>query len=260
MDVKICTKCKEEKDLNSFTKNKNHKDGLEYFCKLCKKEHQESKKEMTYPDIVSKVCSKCKVDKPLSEYGKCTSCFLKVKPSCKKCRNLEYLEDIPRVKKYKEDNKEYLKEYNKKWQNENKEYVKQLKILYKTENKDLINAYRRNYSKRRRLEDNNFKLICDIRTLITSSYKRACNGDYKKSEKTENIIGSTIPEFIEYLKSLFTEGMTLENHGNCEKCWHIDHKIRISSAKTEEDIIKLNHYTNLQPLWRNDNLSKGNKY
>jgi hypothetical protein len=42
--------------------------------------------------------------------------------------------------------------------------------------------------------------------------------------------------------------MTLENHGNCEECWHIDHKIPISSAKTEEEIIKLNHFSNLQPL------------
>ena len=30
--------------------------------------------------------------------------------------------------------------------------------------------------------------------------------------------------------------------------WDIDHKIPISSAKTEEDVIKLNHYSNLQPL------------
>ena len=258
--MKICTKCKEEKELCNFTKNKNHKDGLEYFCKSCKKDYQESKKLKNYAEASSKTCSKCKLDKPLSEYGKCTACFLKVKPSCKKCRNLEYLEDIPRVKKYKEDNKEYLREYNKKWQSENKEYVTQLKLLYKTKNKDLINEYRRIYSKRRRLEDNNFKLTCDIRTLITSSFKRVCNGKYKKSDKTENILGCTIPEFIEHLQSLFTEDMTLENHGNCEECWHIDHKIPISSAKTEKEIYKLNHYTNLQPLWRDDNLSKGCKH
>ena len=54
--------------------------------------------------------------------------------------------------------------------------------------------------------------------------------------------------------------MTLENHGNCKNCWHIDHKIPISSPKTEEEIYKLNHYTNLQPLWRDDNLIKGCKY
>ena len=42
--------------------------------------------------------------------------------------------------------------------------------------------------------------------------------------------------------------------------WHLDHIIPISSAKNEEDIIKLNHYTNFQPLWAIDNLTKGNRY
>lgn len=258
--MKTCTKCKKEKPLDCFTKNKNHKDELEYFCKTCKKEYQDSKKSKDYPKVISKICSKCKEDKPLSEYGKCTSCYLNVKSSCKKCRNLEYVESIPRVKKYKEKNKEHLKEYNKKWQAENKEYVKQSKLLYKSENRDLINAYRRKYTKSRRLEDSNFKLTCDIRTLIISSYKRACNGEFNKSTTTEEVIGCSMLHFINHLQSLFIEGMTLENHGNCEECWHIDHKIPLASAKTEEDIIRLCHYTNLQPLWSRDNMSKGSKY
>jgi hypothetical protein len=34
----------------------------------------------------------------------------------------------------------------------------------------------------------------------------------------------------------------------------------ISLAKTEEEVIKLNHYTNFQPLWAEDNVRKSNKY
>ena len=41
--------------------------------------------------------------------------------------------------------------------------------------------------------------------------------------------------------------------------WHIDHIIPLSSSKTEEDVFKLCHYTNLQPLWVNENLQKSNK-
>lgn len=50
--------------------------------------------------------------------------------------------------------------------------------------------------------------------------------------------------------------MNWENYGE----WHLDHIIPISYAKTIEDIYKLNHYTNLQPLWASENLSKGNRY
>jgi hypothetical protein len=60
---------------------------------------------------------------------------------------------------------------------------------------------------------------------------------------------------MEYLGDLFTEKMNWDNYGE----WHIDHIIPLSSANTEEEIYKLCHYTNLQPLWAEDNIKKSNK-
>ena len=48
--------------------------------------------------------------------------------------------------------------------------------------------------------------------------------------------------------------MSWSNHGK----WHLDHIIPISSARTKEEAIKLNHYSNFQPLWAIDNLVKHN--
>jgi len=62
--------------------------------------------------------------------------------------------------------------------------------------------------------------------------------------------------FLRHLESQFADGMTFKNHGE----WHIDHIKPLFLAKTEEDVIKLSHYTNLQPLWATENRKKRSKY
>ena len=68
--------------------------------------------------------------------------------------------------------------------------------------------------------------------------------------------GCSFEELKTHLEIQFKEGMCWENHGK----WHIDHKIPLSWAKTEEELKQLCKYTNLQPLWAEDNLSKKNYY
>lgn len=65
----------------------------------------------------------------------------------------------------------------------------------------------------------------------------------------------------EHIESQFTEGMTWSNHGHGKDntTWHLDHIVPISSAQTEEDVYRLNHYTNLRPMWGSDNIRKSNK-
>ena len=162
-------------------------------------------------------------------------------------------------KEWAEENKEKRAEYHKEWAKKNKEkraaYYKQ----WAEENKEHRQEYNKQFSTqnaeyiKKRLEtDPLFRLQHQIRCLIGGSLK---NKGYKKNSKTEKILGCTIPEFKEHLESLFKEGMTWENRNE----WEIDHKIPASSAKTEADAIKLNHYTNLQPLWTEDNRKKSDK-
>lgn len=80
-----------------------------------------------------------------------------------------------------------------------------------------------------------------------------------KSKKNHSIeyLGIDIESYKKYLQQLFDSRMNWNNYGI--KGWHIDHIIPISSAKNEEELIKLFHYTNTQPLWAEDNLKKSNK-
>ena len=80
--------------------------------------------------------------------------------------------------------------------------------------------------------------------------------NFKKKYKFSNILGCSLEEFKLYFESKFTEGMSWELMG---REIHIDHIIPCASAKTEEEMIKLFHYTNLQPLWAKDNMSKSDK-
>jgi len=130
---------------------------------------------------------------------------------------------------------------------------------YYIKNKEKIVSQIMEWNKSKYQFDQQFKFSGNLRTLIRESFKRALKGTYKKSQKTEQILGCTIDEFIHHLQSQFKSGMTLDNHGQGPGYWNIDHIIPISSAKTEEEIYELNHYTNLQPLWWEENMTKGSK-
>jgi hypothetical protein len=58
-------------------------------------------------------------------------------------------------------------------------------------------------------------------------------------------LGCDIQFFKNYIEEMFIDDMSWENYG---KVWDIDHKIPLASATTEEEVLRLNHYTNLQPL------------
>jgi len=162
--------------------------------------------------------------------------------------------DKVRTKIYREKNKKILYIKNKEY----REKIKEERLIdLEFNNEWLLNKreYFNQYHKKRKLNDPLYKLSNNIRSLIGSSFKRACDGTYVKGEKTENILGCSISDLINHLKVLFLDGMSFENYGE----WEIDHIIPISSAKDENEIYLLNHYTNLQPLWKIDNIKKGNK-
>jgi hypothetical protein len=157
-----------------------------------------------------------------------------------------------RCKNWREKNKEHVKDYSKNRYEENKEHLKEKKKIWREKNKEKILEYRRSYTKNRRKNDPLFKLITNLRNRVNLSFRR--NG-YTKKSKTYGILGCSYDEFKTYLENKFVDNMNWSNQGE----WHLDHIIPVSSGRNENEIIKLNHYTNFQPLWGIDNLIKGNK-
>ena len=205
-----------------------------------------------------KVCIKCGVEKDLI-------LFVKTKNSCKECEKLykkEYaLKNKDKLKEktrdYYSNNKDYIKDkvkerynldkesklnYQREYSIENKDKIKKYKSVYSKINKDKIRLYKTKYQRDRRKNDPLFKLKSVVSRLIRNSIK--CKG-LSKNKKSIDILGCGIEFFKLYLEERFIDDMSWDNYG---VVWDIDHIKPLSSAITEEDIINLNHYTNLQPL------------
>jgi hypothetical protein len=222
METKICSKCKEKKELCDFNNLKSSKDGLMYYCKVCnikKSKEYRIKHKKTYKEYLEK--NKEKISKYLKEYNKI--------------------------------NRDKIVEYKKNYYNNNQDKILSKNKDYHKNNKEKIRIRKNNYTKHKRNTDNLFYLKHISRKRI---YNFLNSKGLTKNIRTSEIIGCS-PEFLKHhIENQFTEGMCWDMIG---KHIHIDHIIPLSSAKTEEEIYKLCHYTNLQPLWSLDNLKKGCK-
>lgn len=175
----------------------------------------------------TKYCKHCNLFKSLLEFSKDKSrvdgyCYI-----CKLCNRRKQKEYRSKVDCSKRNREAYLK--NRKKYIENK--VK--------------------YNRNRLDTDPIFRFKNRIRTSIRGAFRRTGKGS--KKTKTENILGCSTTFFKNYIEQQFVDGMSWENM----QLWHLDHIIPLAEANTEEDVIRLCHYTNYQPLWAIDNMRKG---
>ncbi len=147
--------------------------------------------------------------------------------------------------KYLQENKSRIAAQKKVYYEANKHKLLEAQKQWQAENKDKIRAY---YHKKCG-SDIMFKFKRNVKSIVLGSIK---NNGFKKTSRTEQILGCTYQEFRTYLESKFESWMNWDNRGlyNGEPNfgWDIDHIIPLASAANELELIKLNHYTNLQPL------------
>jgi len=140
----------------------------------------------------------------------------------------------------------------KRTEEEKKTREKERQRQYQQENRKILREKQKIYVNNKLKTDVLFKLKHRLRTRLYLVLKQK---KLSKTTKISEYLGCTLEELKLHIESQFTDGMNWDNYGE----WHIDHIIPLSLAKTEEEVYKLNHYTNLQPLWANDNIKKSNK-
>jgi len=164
------------------------------------------------------------------------------------------IEHIEKTKNYKQkyyiQHKKEIKLKNKKYYDEHKKELKIKEQEYRKTHGEEKKIYRDNKLR----VDINFKLACYLRSRLVAAVK-----NNQKSGSAVRDLGCSIPELKTHLESKFQEGMSWENWS--PDGWHIDHIIPLDSfdLQDREEFLKANNYTNLNPLWAKENLSKGNK-
>lgn len=165
------------------------------------------------------------------------------------------------IKEKSENLKEEIAKKQKIYYEKNKDKIKARAAEYRLKNSNKIKQYKEAHKEERNKKRNQrkktdflFKLKERTRKTILRSFK---NNNYKKSQKTEDILGCSLQKFKEYIEKQFETWMNWSNHGKyngeLNYGWDLDHIIPLASAKTEEDVIRLNHYTNFQPLCSKNN-------
>lgn len=212
----------------------------EYFREYRRRKNPKIQEKENLAKEGKKRCTKCGVIKPFEDYTTQKTGFMGRKSQCKICD-----------KKY---DKEYQSKTNFRAKRDKSPKAKKYRKQYIVKNKDWWRKYEREYRNSRRQEDMFFKIKSNLSSRLSDLIKNRGEG-----QRIIELLGCDKDTFLQHLESQFTEGMTWENYGL--KGWHVDHIIPISSydLTNEDEVKKACHYTNLQPLWWQDNLEKGDK-
>jgi len=196
---------------------------------------------------VNKTCTKCSNLLDYSYFNKDRTKPDGYYSSCKGCSS-------KKNKDYIINNKIKLSFKNKERYKKDKEKILIKTNDYKSKNKDLIKIRNRDYILKRRQSDLLYRLNCNLRSRLSYIVNKKCN---VKHTILVEYLGCELDFFKTYIENMFVEGMSWDNYGN--NGWHIDHIVPISKASSLEEMKRLSHYSNLQPLWAEDNRKKSNK-
>lgn len=205
------------------------------------------------PKVKLKICKVCKVEKSKLDfypnYKRCKECVdNNIYPLIKVCFKCGDVKDTHLFKTHQASIDGHRNEcidchrismliVQKKYRQKNKSSIRK---------KDLI------YRKNRMKFDPFYRSKIDARNIIR---KAISTSGYSKKSKTESILGCSYLDFKNHIESLFLPRMNWENRN----LWHIDHIVPLSFAQNEDELLLINHFTNLRPIWIEHNQLKSDK-
>lgn len=219
--MKTCTKCKTKKTLDCFRKHVKHADGLSYQCKAC--EYAKAKEYKARPEVAARI----KTLRALPE---------------NRAKDREYMRGKLADPSFLAEHRERSRKVRASEDGLTKARAANLRYA-KTHP---------NGSYARSANDPLYRLALNFRRLVNVSLKAK---SLPKTSKTEAMLGCSFIGLKAYLERRFTPGMSWDNFGE----WEIDHIHPLSNAVDVASFERLNHHTNLQPLWSAYNRAKSNR-
>ncbi len=244
--MKICIKCENQYQPTTeyFYKRISSPDGFHNTCIQCFKKIVKSNSTNREEEIRNRARGR---------YWENRTDILK-KQAERLLSNKESINERRRERRKKRDDLREVNNRRKIEYQQNRQKNLQCKKKYYENNKEKINRKNATYHRERRNRDEKYKLLINLRRRFCSAMQE----NYRRGKIIE-LLGCSIADLKLHLENQFKPGMTWETYGRVG--WHIDHIIPCAffDLSNEEHQGRCFHYTNLQPLWCRDNLSKGSR-
>jgi hypothetical protein len=169
-------------------------------------------------------------------------------------KNKNSAQEAENKRRWKTNNTKCESEKTRQWKLDNAQRERENNRRWYRQNKESELEKNRRYRAHRRAHDPVYKLTLRARKLVKKAFSQA---GWDKNSKTQEILGCDFRILQAHLIAT-----AKRNYGGKyfpKRKYEIDHIVPLSTAKTEEDVVRLNHHTNLQFLLKQHNRAKGNK-
>ena len=216
---KLCPSCRLVLSFEQFSTDTRRGDGKQCYCKACQRARRMKNK-------------------------------ITISEQKKKYRAQNREADCAYQADYFKQNKERIALRRRKYRENNREKCSEARRKYRAKTKEHSRKKQRAYRNRKYKVDAVYRVECCLRSRLVAAMRGKT-----RSERAVSLVGCSWANVVEHLESLFQPGMSWDNYGH--RGWHIDHIVPCKEfdLSKREDQKECFHYTNLRPLWAEDNFS-----